>query len=198
VLRKYVLALSIAALPVAAVAASTTAANASVRPHKAITFTGSVNCALAGAIKATPAITNTASKGTIAIKLSGKLTKCTGSIKQGGLTISKGTVSSTATLPAGTTCSSLLSSLPKPIGKISWTPTVTGGNTIKPTAFALSSPKLASESPITIDYTSTQTGSFTGKGAAKAVIKQGIATLLNDCGGTGVSILTITTGSTVS
>jgi len=196
VIRKYLLALCLIALPLGTVVATGTAANASVRPHSSVTFTGSISCALSGSIKAKPPLTNTASTSTIAISLNGKLSKCTGNTTQGGLTIASGAVKSTATLPKGTTCTGLLTDTPNPAGTIKWKATTKGS--ITATAFSLSDGSVTSTSPITLTYTSTQTGSFAGTGGTTAVIKQSIGTLLTECGGKGVSSLTLTTGSKVS
>lgn len=197
VIRKYVLALSLIALPLGTVVASGAAASASVRPHASVTFTGSISCALSGTIKAKPALTNTASTSTIAITLGGTLSKCTGKTTQGGLTIASGTVKSTATLPKGTTCTGLLTDTPNPAGTITWKATKKGGK-ITATDFTLSAGSVTSTSPITLTFTSTQTGSFAGTGGTTAVIKQSIGTLLTECGGKGVSSLTLTKGSKVS
>jgi hypothetical protein len=145
VIRKYVLALSLIALPLGTVVASGAAANASVRPHASVTFTGSISCALSGTIKAKPALTNTASTSTIAITLGGTLSKCTGKTTQGGLTIASGTVKSTATLPKGTTCTGLLTDTPNPAGTITWKATKKGGE-ITATAFKLSKGTVSSTS----------------------------------------------------
>jgi hypothetical protein len=200
VIRKYVFALSALALPLGAVAIGSSTASATVRPHSSVTFTGSVSCALTGAIKAVPAITGTPSTGTIAVSLTGSLTKCTGAITQGGLTISKGIVKSSVTLPAGTSCTTLVSSPPNPTGSITWKPTIVTTTKITPTKFKTSGGSVTSTSPITITYSSSQTGSFAGTGSVKAVVKQTLSTLLTECGtgGTGVSKLNLTTGSTVS
>jgi hypothetical protein len=190
VIRKSILALSLLALPIATVVAAGTTANAAVRPHKAVTFTGKVSCSVTGSISASPPLTFTAHTTTISI--AGKATKCTGSTKQGGVTLKSGAISGKV-VAKNTSCTSLESGVPSPKGTIKWTGT---GGTVAPTAFTLSDGAATfGSSTTTITFTSTQTGSFKGKGASSSTIDKTESQLISECEGSGISKLVIASGT---
>jgi hypothetical protein len=190
VIRKYVLALSLLALPLGFVAATGSAANAAVRPHSTVTFTGKISCSITGKITAKPGLELTTPQ-TVTLTLSATGTKCTGSTSQGGATIVSG--KAVGSVKGSYSCESLLSSVPSPAGNITWKTT---GNKATPTAFKLSGGKFNSGPPIVITYNSTQTGSFAGSGKTSATIKQTQSQLVKSCESkAGLKSLTISSGS---
>jgi hypothetical protein len=190
VIRRYVLALSLLALPVVAVVASTASANASVRPHAGVKFTGSVSCSITGSIKASPPLLLTTPQ-TTTITLTASAKKCTGNTTQGGVTLKTGAISGKVTAK-NVDCESLLNGVPNPTGKISWKGT---GGTIQPTTFVLSNGSASfGASSTTITFTSTQKGSFKGSGAASATVNQTEDQLISECEGSGIAKLVISSG----
>jgi len=191
VIRKYVLAFSILALPLGLVAFSTNAANASVRPHTTVTMTGSVSCKITGKITATPGLLLTTARS-VKIALSVTASGCTGHTSQGGATVKSCKVS--GTISGSYSCESLLSSVPNPSGTIAWTSSTT--TKIAPTNFKLSGGKITSEKPPTIKYSSTQTGSYAGKGTSTAVVKQTENQIISACSSAnGLTTLTVSSGT---
>lgn len=189
-IRKYVLAVLLLALPIGTVVASGSAANAAPRPHKAVTFTGTVSCSLTGKITATPALTFTAQ--TITIKLTGTAKKCKGNTSQGGVTLTTGAISGKV-VAQNTSCTSLLTGVPNPKGTIKWKGT---GGTVTPTKFTLSNGAASfSGSTTTITFTSTQTGSFAGTGGSSATVNKSEKQLIKECGANGIASLTIAKGT---
>jgi hypothetical protein len=188
--RKLLIAAGAVAMSAGAVALTTTGASAA--PQKAVTFKGSISCALSGSVTAAPPVTNTAQ--TIKFTIKGTVSGCKGKTSQGGVKITGGTISGSVKT-ASETCTSVVGSPPEFAGSIAWKAT---GGTAAPTAYKLSAGDATSTSPLTITYTSTQTGSFAGKGSLTAVVKQSVDTLLSECGSTGVKTLTLTKGSKVS
>jgi hypothetical protein len=189
VIKKYILALSLLALPIATVVASGATANAAVRPDKAVTFTGKVTCAVTGSISASPPLTFTAH--TTTISLAGKATKCTGSTKQGGVTLKSGVISGKV-VAKNTSCASLESGVPNPVGTVKWTGT---GGTVTPTAFTLTKGSATfGSSTTTITFSSKQTGSFAGKGSSSGTIDKSESQLIDECNGSGISKLVISSG----
>lgn len=197
VIRKHVLALSLVALSLGSVALSTTAANASVRPHKSVTMTGTVSCKIAGKITASQVAAPTkglelSTPENIKITLSVTASACTGNTSQGGATVKSGKVSGSIT--GSYSCESLLASVPNPIGTVKWTSSTT--SKITNTKFTLSRGKIAGSSPPTIKYKSTQTGSYAGSGSSTAVVKQTENQLLSACNSAnGLKKLTIVSGT---
>lgn len=192
-IRKYVLALSLLALPIATIVASDSTANASARPHAAVTFKGSVTCSITGSITASPPLLlSTPQKTTIT--LTATATKCKGAkgvLKQDGVTLKSGKASGKVVAPKED-CESLVGGVPNPVGTITWAGT---GGTIAPTKFTLSdgSAKFGSSST-TITFTSTQKGSFAGSGASSATVKKTESQLISECK-TGIAKLVISSGS---
>ena len=187
--RKIGIATGAVTLSVGAVALTATGASAAPKP---VTFKGSISCALAGTVTATPPVTNTAQ--TVKFTIKGTVSGCKGKTSQGGAKITGGTISGSAKT-TNETCSAVVGSPPEFAGSVAWKTT---GGTATPTAYKLSGGSATSTSPLTITYTSTQTGSFAGKGSLTAVVKPSISTLLGECGSTGVKSLTLTKGSKVS
>lgn len=191
-LRQLVVALSALTLPLGAVVLNSATAAATVRPHKTITFTGSVSCKITGGhITMTPPLALVTAKSTV-VKIAGKATGCTGSTSQGGATIVSGKISGSVT--ATTDCADLASGVPNPVGSITWTTT---GNLAKPTKFSLSKGKAALGSKsISITFSSAQTGSFAGTGSAKATVDKTESQLITACeSATGLKSLAIASGS---
>jgi hypothetical protein len=191
VIRRYVLVLSLLTLPIATVVASGATANASVRPHKAVTFTGKVTCSITGSITATPPLLLTTPQ-TTTIKLTASAKKCTGSTTQGGVTLTSGAVSGKVTAD-NVDCESLLSGVPNPAGKITWKGT---GGTVAPTTFVLSNGSASfGASSTTITFTSTQKGSFKGSGKSSAKVDKTEDQLISECEGSGIAKLVIASGT---
>jgi len=191
VIRKYVLALALLALPIGTVVAAGATANASVRPHTAVTFTGSVKCKITGSITATPPLL-LATPQTTTIKLTASAKTCTGNTTQGGVTLTTGAISGKV-VAKNLDCESLLSGVPNPKGTIKWKGT---GGTISPTNFTLSKGAASFGSSTTkITFTSTQTGSFKGTGSSSAIIKKTESQLISECEGTGIAKLVISSGT---
>ncbi len=186
-LRKTVLALTVGCLPLATVAA-TSAASAAARPDSTITFTGKISCSITGVIHSTPGLKWSEAQ-TVKFTLSASLTKCTGHTSQGGATITRGSAHGAVT--GSYSCQSLLSSFPKPSGKITWTTT---GNKATPTGFKVTSGS-ASGFP-TVTLTLSQTGSFAGTGNVTGKIKQSESQLLAACNSsTGLTTINISSGT---
>ena len=182
----------------ALIAPGVAAAAPGVAPHvRTVTFSGKMTCTLNGAITAKPALTSKGGKPAV-LTLSGSITKCTGSTKKSGVTITGGTVKATSKV-ANNSCTGLISKLPALSGTVSYT---SKGGKATPTSVRYSAGSVTSTSPITVKYpgsgaTSKSTGSFAGtKGSATAVVKQSVAALLSECGSSkGASALDLTSKS---
>jgi hypothetical protein len=194
VIRKYVLALSLLALPIGTVVATGSAANAAVRPLTAVTFTGSVTCSITGSITATPPLLLSTPQ-TTTIALTATATKCKGAkgvLKQDGVSLKSGKIAGKV-VAQKEDCESLVSGVPNPVGTIKWKGK---GGTITPTKFTLSDGSATfGSSSTTITFTSAQTGSFAGSGAASATVDQTESQLIKQCEGSGVATLAIASGS---
>ncbi len=178
----------VAVVGISAATASTT---------KPVKFTGKLTCTLTGSVAAKPGLTDAGGKATT-LTLSGKLSKCTGSTKKSGVKITGGKVLATSKL-ASNGCAALLATLPPLKGSITY---ATKGGKAVASKFNFSTGKVASASPITVDYpakggTVKVTGSFAGsKGLATLVVKQAETALLGECGtAAGVTVLTLTSKS---
>jgi hypothetical protein len=189
------------AMPLGAIAATSLAsagpAGAAVRPHTTVTFKGKISCDLSGHLffgqVGHPTLgIEWSTKLKVNIALSASLSKCKGTLTQGGSTIESGTVKA---VTSGTySCESLISGFPTPSGTVTWT---TKGNPAAPTKVTLSSPKASLGPPLSATFVTTATGSFAGTGAAKAVIGQTLSQIVNACK-TSPYLRTITINATGS
>jgi hypothetical protein len=191
--RRIVLAGAALALPagVAAVVATTVPATAAQRsPATAVKFTGSVACTVKGKVTASPPITF--STQTSKISLTATLSKCSGSTKEKGVTISGGTLTAATSITGS--CTSL-NNFSNPKGSIKWK--ATGVGAAKTTVgFSNGGASInSSTGVITLNLpgsggTSTAAGSFAGSTSkATVVLDQTEDTLAGDCF-SGVSTLT--------
>jgi hypothetical protein len=195
------LALAAAALAMPAGMVLATTGIASAEPATAVTFTGTLNATVTGSIKVVPPVTNTPSSGPVKFVTTRNFSNLSGSVTEGGATITGAKYTSTTTAPTGTTCTSLESGVPTGgAGKITYTAT---GGTVAATKISFATGSLVSTSPLTVgESNATVTGSFKNpSGSASSltlVIKQSISGLLTSCGGTGVAKLTVTNKSTAT
>jgi hypothetical protein len=189
-IRKLALALSLLALPLGMVVASGSVANAAVAHKTAVTFTGSVSCAITGSISASPPLVIApAASTTITLKATAK--DCTGDTTQSGVTLTKGMVSGKVT--ADIDCESLLSGVPSPVGTINWTGTK---GKIAPSDITLSNGSASfGATTTTITFDSSQTGSFAGSGSVSGTVKKTETQLVDECDGNGIKKLAISSGT---
>jgi hypothetical protein len=178
VIRKYLLATCLLALPLGTLVASGAAAGASTRTTAPVTFTGSVTCSISGAITAKPPLTLDTPQ-TTTISLKGTATKCRGKITQGGVKLVSGKISGQIDVQ-NEDCFALTSGVPNPVGTITWRGK---GGRVTPTSFTLSNGAgTFGTKKTTIRFSSAQTGSFAGTGKAKATVKKNETQLINECG----------------
>jgi type 1 fimbria pilin len=185
-IRKYALAISALALPLAAVAIGPATATAAVRPHSArphstVTFKGKITCTVSGYMHFTQVKHPTlglefTTKENVKLWLQIVLTHCKGATSQGGAKIESGSVSGAIT--GEYSCASLLNSVPSPNTKIKWT---TKGNAATDSLVALSGGKLETSPRLGVDYTATAKDSFAGSGTVKTAIYQTEGDLINSC-----------------
>jgi hypothetical protein len=193
VIRKSVLSLALLATTLGTVAVSTAGASASVAPHKVttVTFTGKLTCKVASTSTITikPGLM-LVTKRKVTLTTTVTLTGCTGKTSQGGAKILSGLATGKAT--ADTSCAGLLTPpLPSPKGKIVWK---TKGNHATNTTFTLSKGALNSKTG-TETYSSTQKGSFAGKGTSSLKVKQTTSQLETACESkTGLTKINIASG----
>jgi hypothetical protein len=166
VFRKYVLALTLLALPLATLV-GTTAASASQAHTTTVTFTGKIDCKIASTstITSKPGLKLT-TPAKVTFTLSATTTKCSGHTTQSGDKIISGKVS--ASITGKYDCLSLLGTLPTLKGSIIWK---TSGKAATKTSLTLSAGKVDSKTDI-VTYHSRQKGSFAGARTVAAKIKQ--------------------------
>lgn len=173
--RKYVLALTLLALPLATLVGSS-AANASPAHTSTVTFTGKIDCKIASTstITSKPGLL-LLTKAKVTLTLSATTTKCTGHTSQGGAKILSGKASASVT--GQYDCLSLLGTLPTLKGAIVWK---TSGKAATKTTVSLSAGKVDSKTNV-VTYHAAQKGSFAGARTVAATIKQTEAQLEAAC-----------------
>jgi hypothetical protein len=159
--------------------------------------TGTVKCAIGGKLTFNPPLKNGGTSAeTIKVKVT--LGHCTGT--GSGTTVAGGTATGTTTRP-NNDCSGLAGTNTTPlVANTVWT-VKTGQPALVNTKVKYTSTTGNATDPPSFDTTGKAIkGSFTGDTAtAHAVLKQSLATVLNECGGAGVSVLNInSTTSTAS
>lgn len=189
-LRKYVLAFSLLALPLATLVGSSVA-NASVHPQKSVTFTGTITCQAGSTstITATPGLLLSKAQ-TVTVAVTGTLTKCSGHTSQGGAKIISGKVSGKVT--GSYDCLALLGKLPAPKGSIVWK---TKGKKASKTHFWLANGAYSATAN-TLTYTASQTGSFAGSASVVLDVKDTEAQLTKLCESkTGLTTISLSGGT---
>jgi hypothetical protein len=195
-LRQLAAAAVALSLPLGLAAAGPGGAGAATAPVK---FGGTISCALTGKVTLTPALTLSASTQPVTVKTAFSLSTCHASkgLVQGGVTLTKGSITGTATLPTGTTCTSLGSGTLPAGGKVAWKTSSPGAAIAPSTATGFTS-SVSLGPPITTSLTKgTVTGSFPVKGTAAMTLTlaQSESTLISDCTSTGVGAITLAAGS---
>jgi len=175
VFRKYVLALTLLALPLATLV-GTTAAGASQAHTATVTFTGKIDCKIAStsAITSKPGL-QLLKKAKVTFTISATTTKCSGHTSQGGDKIISGKVSASVT--GSYDCLNLLGTLPTLKGSIVWK---TSGAPATKTSLTLSAGKVDSKTDV-VTYHAGQKGSFAGARTMAAKVKQTEAQLEKAC-----------------
>jgi hypothetical protein len=192
--RRIALIVSAVAVAFGLLAESTSSAGAA--PASAVTFKGTATCSFSGTLTSNPGIKLTT--GTYKLTFSGSLSHCSGNTSQGGVTITGGTLSTSAT--ATGSCTSL--SLGSPAGTITWKANLPGA---APTKLSFSNASVKSGTPITVSLpgsggTSKATGSFAGtKSRATAIVAQSQSTLTSECKASkGVRTFNLTSASKIT
>lgn len=152
--------------------------------------TGSVAGTLDGTIHFSSALTTTPSSGVVTETLSGTLSGLTGSTSQLGGIIAGASVRMTVTLPAGSTCATVLNGPSFPDGKVSVTYSSTGVY-FAPSTITFLTSGIVNTPPLTATLSgATVTGSFTTPSGASSkatlVFDQTKAALGTECGKAGL------------
>jgi hypothetical protein len=165
------------------------------------TFRGSLQGQLSGSIVFSPALTDTASSVPITITISGSISNLSSGrgLTQGGVRITGGKMSSSVTIPAGSTCDAIDAGVPASVNKFTYK-SRPKGSAIAVSHFISRSDYWVSTSPLALQLGgvagSHTTGSFTGRGAgynhADLTLDQSLATLQAACAGAGLSSLSFT------
>jgi hypothetical protein len=190
--RKIGLAAAALAVPLGFAVATSSLASATTPTHTV--FQGTLSSDITGAIKFVPALTLTASTGTVKVVTNATLSNLSGTTTYKGTTITGGKYHSVVVLPAGSSCLSLEGGLPNSTGRVTYTST--GTLPAAPTTLSWGSTTTnISSSPISATLSNpTVKGSFTkpsgSLSTATLYIKQSESTLLTDCETTGLAKLT--------